>query len=441
MENCHRNVPWFAQSVVQPEATAKLEFSPLFVTLHEGFERLLEVVPKDEFVFIVNGEAIVSTVTQAVLISPKIYETFRSCPGNCGFRINDEHITANDFRRFLDFVRSRVFDGFSDDERSSFLSISSLLGNDELTYLLIMTLKSATMNESKVISNFVIDANDCASQFYCYSIDLIRRIDRRMLHEILSSEKLKLETEDELLRMLIDLGSDYFDFWCYIEVSCLSDDGIDLFVENVRFDDLTESIWLKIIDRLRDHQSVKRSSERYLRGIRFESVIVKDYPDILKEFRNKKWNLLYRGSRDGFGVSNFHGKCDNQSNTLTLIETTKGSIFGGFTPLSWDSTTNNYKSDSSQSGFLFNLKNPRNSAPQRFRLSSGSNAIYCNASYGPTFGSGHDIYVSNGCNANTSSYTSFGNAYVNDTGIQGNQVLAGEYNFTVKEIEVFAINL
>jgi hypothetical protein len=123
-----------------------------------------------------------------------------------------------------------------------------------------------------------------------------------------------------------------------------------------------------------------------------------------------------------------------------VIETTKGFIFGGFTPLVWDSTTNAYKSDSSQTSFLFSLKNARNSAPHKFRLSSGSNAINSVSSYGPTFGSGHNIYVSDGCNANASSYTNIGSAYVKDTGIAGNQVLAGEYNFTVKEIEIFMIN-
>jgi hypothetical protein len=47
--------------------------------------------------------------------------------------------------------------------------------------------------------------------------------------------------------------------------------------------------------------------------------------------------------------------------------------------------------------------------------------------------------VANECNANTSSSTNFGTAYVNDTGIAGNQVFTGEQYFTVQEIEVFSI--
>ena len=33
----------------------------------------------------------------------------------------------------------------------------------------------------------------------------------------------------------------------------------------------------------------------------------------------------------------------------------------------------------------------------------GSNAIYDNSSYGPTFGSGHDLYIYNNCTSNNSS--------------------------------------
>jgi hypothetical protein len=70
-----------------------------------------------------------------------------------------------------------------------------------------------------------------------------------------------------------------------------------------------------------------------------------------------------------------------------------------------------------------------------------SYAICSYFSYGPCFGFGPDIYVADSCNSNNRSYTNLGNAYVNDTGITGNAVFTGEYNFTVKEIEVFSITL
>jgi hypothetical protein len=123
----------------------------------------------------------------------------------------------------------------------------------------------------------------------------------------------------------------------------LTIDGIVRFVENLPFDELTEPIWNRIVDRLRCSKSNELRTGRYRNVIGIESLIVNNCPNILNEFANETWKLLYRGSRDGFRTSDFHGKCDHQSNTLTFIETTKGFVFGGFIPLIWNSTTNNFK--------------------------------------------------------------------------------------------------
>jgi hypothetical protein len=73
-------------------------------------------------------------------------------------------------------------------------------------------------------------------------------------------------------------------------------------------------------------------------------------------------------------------------------------------------------------------------------MTSSAGAIACNSAYGPAFGSAPDIYVANGSNNNTTSYTNLGSAYANDTGISGSQVFTGERNFTVKELEVFVVD-
>jgi hypothetical protein len=68
----------------------------------------------------------------------------------------------------------------------------------------------------------------------------------------------------------------------------------------------------------------------------FASLIVADFPPLLAEFRGKRLALLWRGSRDGFGARDFHKRCDGHANTLVLIQDTVGNIFGGFTPVEWD---------------------------------------------------------------------------------------------------------
>ena len=67
-----------------------------------------------------------------------------------------------------------------------------------------------------------------------------------------------------------------------------------------------------------------------------------------------------------------------------------------------------------------------------------SRAIYRYSSYGPTFGGGHDIYIANNANSNRDSYTGLGNTYTAPSGVQDeNKILAGTFDFTPDEMEVF----
>jgi phosphopantetheinyl transferase (holo-ACP synthase) len=178
-----------------------------------------------------------------------------------------------------------------------------------------------------------------------------------------------------------------------------------------------------------------------------ESLIFSDFADIFAEFRGKRFSLLWRGSRDGFGAADFHGRCDGHANTLTVILDTNGNVFGGFTPVEWESTewngkfgkeSNYFKADDSLRSFVFTLKNPHNIPARRFALKAEAKwtAIYCHSNWGPHF---RDIYVSHNCNANTDSWTELGNVYTNDTGLNGKTVFTGSLSFQVKEIEVFEI--
>jgi hypothetical protein len=283
-----------------------------------------------------------------------------------------------------------------------------------------------------------------ASHFYLYAAAELRCLDKNTLHDLLSSRSLGIESEDALLRLLIELGSDYFEFWSYIEVVFLSDEGLSLFVDNFDYSRLTKEVWCKILSRLtgicdEDIRHRRFVDQRKSKKVGIESNIFSDFPMILNDFVDKRWRLLYRGSRDGFESSNFHSKCDGESNTITIILTTKGFIFGGFTPIAWD-LNGGHKSDSSQKSFVFSVKNPHNNEEKKFPLKNSQYAIYCYYAHGPCFGGTTDLYVASGCDRNTSSQTYLGNYYANDTGIAGNQLCTGEQYFTVKEIEVFAVS-
>jgi hypothetical protein len=89
----------------------------------------------------------------------------------------------------------------------------------------------------------------------------------------------------------------------------------------------------------------------------FDSLIVSEYPPLFEEFRAKRFNLLWQGSRDGFIAREFHCRCDGRANTLMLILNTDGNVFGGFTAVKWENNCS-YKGDDNLRNFLFTLRNP-----------------------------------------------------------------------------------
>ena len=68
--------------------------------------------------------------------------------------------------------------------------------------------------------------------------------------------------------------------------------------------------------------------------------------------QNQMFSLLYRASDNGFAANDFHLKCDKV--THTIIKSTNGKIFGGFTEAAWSS---NGGFSSSSNSFIFSLVN------------------------------------------------------------------------------------
>jgi len=98
----------------------------------------------------------------------------------------------------------------------------------------------------------------------------------------------------------------------------------------------------------------------------------------LIQFPNEtKFTLIYQASKDGFGLKDFHSKCDNISNTLMIIETTDSFILGGFTTVSWSlrntTTEDTYHYDSN--AFIFSLTNTLNQS-FKMNVNKPDSAIY-----------------------------------------------------------------
>jgi len=161
----------------------------------------------------------------------------------------------------------------------------------------------------------------------------------------------------------------------------------------------------------------------------------------VKSKSKKPWKLLYKATKDGFGAAQFHKLCDGKGETVSVIKSTNGYIFGGYTPRSWNQT-GSYEYDAT--AFLFSLVNA-----QKKPLKFDQNTVYGqysqlgSASYGPTFGGGHDFMICNNSNTTNSSYSNFGYSYtITSTGYvygntQAQSFLAGSYNFKTLDVEVY----
>ena len=160
----------------------------------------------------------------------------------------------------------------------------------------------------------------------------------------------------------------------------------------------------------------------------------------LCEIELDKWTLVYRASRDGFKAENFHSTCDGISNTLTVIKSTNGNVFGGYTEQQWNlegGTVTDPKA------YLFSLINKKN---KRFKVTcSNENAIICNRNCGPSFGGdGHkfkDLVILSDSNTHQKNYSLFGYSYQHqdyprDTE-KANSILAGSTFFQTLDIEVY----
>ena len=160
--------------------------------------------------------------------------------------------------------------------------------------------------------------------------------------------------------------------------------------------------------------------------------------------KNIIYKLLYRGSENGFSAQSFHNKCDYISGTLTIVKTTKGMRFGGYTELMFGPcSSSSWESHYDNAGICFGFSldlfkiynyydyhkiNPKNCLP----------SIFTHYSLGPKFNCffGIDSFTNNKAEGSVGYQTSnnhFGK-FEKDYEINN-----GIYNFSVQELEIFQI--
>ena len=120
----------------------------------------------------------------------------------------------------------------------------------------------------------------------------------------------------------------------------------------------------------------------------FNIILIKNWINNINNESSKiiKAKILYKLSKDGDSIDTFHQKCDNNSPTLLLVETTNGRKFGGYTTCVW-SVNKGGKKDGKT--FLFSLDEKK--LYKKKKEHENERDIYCRKDAGPTFG-GNDLY-------------------------------------------------
>ena len=153
--------------------------------------------------------------------------------------------------------------------------------------------------------------------------------------------------------------------------------------------------------------------------------------------RNEGLSLIFRASRDGYKVSDFHRLCDDKPRTLVIIQSNFGNIFGGYSTHPWKSyLQGQYVED--PDAFLFSLTYHT----KHKQMKNNEFALYLNKNYGPVYGKGYDLCVKDECNKKLNNYSRLGNSFLAPAEMEledNYSYFGGSERFSIDEYEVFEI--
>ena len=204
----------------------------------------------------------------------------------------------------------------------------------------------------------------------------------------------------------------------------------------------TENQKLKEQNLQEEIEALKNKLNNYFDDSIIKSTIIPDLTkfNFIKERLNKvniegqtihkiNFELLYRAKRHGDRAKDFHLRCDMYQNTLTIIKTEGGLIFGGFTSQSWEGKDSD-KED--ENAFCFSLDKQK-----IYNSIKGKKAIYANPNQGPSFQNCifeiKDKFFENGGNCDSDVKSHYDNIE------EEFEINGGDNHFLVEDLEVFAV--
>jgi hypothetical protein len=405
----------------------------LFFT--SGICRVCDVIPSADFVIGVNGQNSVLSLVEAVFLSPRVFSALKTDRTIRFFEITDPQIDQDHFSDLIEIIHGRPV-RLTASSRAALLRLARQLGNADLARMFFALRDDETVNQQ------------CQSSVG-FDLTLRRRkelflLDADTLDHILSSDELRIESEDWLLELILELGDTYRALLSHVRCEFLSVDGLSKFLGHFHYWDMTAEIWSGLVRRLRGENPSGGNRARYLHRA-FPSSIVSGFPAVLSVIEEKNVRLWYQGTRDGFTAANCHPQVAGRSNLLILVETTGGWIFGGYAHCKWPEC--GWERDPSLKSFLFTLKNPHNIPPRRFEMRKSDQDYVLALSGSPAYlvwmGWMGAIALAPACNENaTSNNLGFADSnqtstFENDSGHDGKTLFTGSERYTVKEVEIF----
>ncbi|CAG8617204.1 17989_t:CDS:1, partial [Acaulospora morrowiae] len=149
-----------------------------------------------------------------------------------------------------------------------------------------------------------------------------------------------------------------------------------------------------------------------------------------------KFDLLIRGSKDGFEYSTFWEKCSKKKRLVVVLEVEQtGEKLGGYNPVGWepykwDGYTQSYSC--TNDSFIFSLKTENTSHSTISRVRNSLRAINNNYQGGPSFGSLDFLLQGN--------FKTGKNCYCQKNDYE-NPIRSDCRGFSVKDYEVFQVRL
>jgi hypothetical protein len=446
---CEGDIGLFTKFTIRAPHFITVDYSMRVSLSAKGMQQVRGVSHENDFDFIVGDQRYSCPSFIAEFLSPRI-SALRSQDITIDYFSIQTEDPIHCFPSLLSIGFGREV-SLSDTELASVRPICGELWNHELFE---STLKRheeiGQSDEAKARLDFLRgddgslqdEVGKIASRFYSLSISDFHQVSLSLLESILSPPKLVIDDEDSLFELLYGLAWEdpsYFGLLEFVRFEFLSKEWMTEVLELISssFESVSFGIWSSLQSRLALSVALPSQGDRVRSLPVMSSKIVSEIPELFSVFGDQRFRLLWRGSRHGFRAANFHERCDGHPNTVTLILSDNGCVFGGYTPVAWNSRSL-YVSDPSLESFLFTLQNPHNLPPRIFKQKDENGAICCDAFGGPTFGHWalrvcDDGQMSNG------NFSDLGNGYVNDTGIEDVAVLTGEKHFIVDEIEVFEV--